>query len=127
MKQHSINMAVWFELPAIDFDRAINFYRILLGVEIIEIDMSELRQGLLPHDDKSLVSGAIVQGEGYRPSMSGSLVYLNGGDDLSNVLARVKLAGGEVLLPKTFLGEGIGYIGKFLDSEGNRVGLHSMN
>jgi len=72
-------------------------------------------------------TGALVKGEGYVPSMDGAVVYLNGGKDLSKVLARVNKAGGKVLLEKTFLSEQAGHIAYFKDTEGNKVGLHSMD
>jgi len=126
MSNTPINMAVWFEIPATDFERAIAFYERILQIDIDPIEMGGLKQGLLPHDDTSLVSGAIVSGLDYKPSREGSLVYLNGIDDLANVLAKVDDAGGTVLMPKTHLGDEIGYIAHFLDTEGNRVGVHSM-
>ena len=41
------------------------------------------------------------------------------------MLVRIEKAGGKVLLPKTFMGDMVGNIAFFLDSEGNRIGLHS--
>lgn len=126
MKKENINIAVWFELPATDFERAVTFYQGILDVEIDSIEMAGLKQGLFPHDDTSLVSGSIVCGMDYKPSTEGSVVYLNGGDDLAVALSKVESTGGKVLMPKTHLGEEIGYIAHFMDSEGNRVGIHSM-
>lgn len=66
-----------------------------------------------------------MQGEGYQPSSSeGVVVYLNGGDDLSVVMNRVAAAGGTVALEKTSIGEN-GFMGFFIDTEGNKIGLHS--
>lgn len=127
MQNTKINIAVWFEIPAINFQRAVDFYQHIFKYNIECIEMAGLKQGLLPHDDTSLVSGAIVSGLDYKPSNNGSVVYLNGGDDLSLVLARVEGVGGKVSMPKTHLGDEIGYIAQFIDVEGNRVGLHSMN
>lgn len=124
--QDSINMVVWFEIPASNFERAMAFYGHILDVEIVVYEVPGLRQGLLPHDNKALVSGAIVTGEAYQPSMEGSVIYLNGGDDLDTILSKVESAGGKVLMPKTHLGDDIGHIAQFIDSEGNRIGLHSM-
>ncbi len=70
------------------------------------------------------VGGAIVQGEGYVPSKEGVLVWLNGGEDLNVVLERVPEAGGEISSSKRSLGEH-GFAAMFLDTEGNRIGLHS--
>lgn len=126
MTQPSINIAVWFEIPADDFDRATAFYQTILDVDIVPCEMSGIKQGLFPHDDKALVSGAIVYGPHYIPSQDGTVVYINGGSDLDRVLSKVESAGGKVLMPKTNLGEEIGNIAQFIDSEGNRIGLHSM-
>ena len=68
-----------------------------------------------------------MKGDGYVPSMQGVVVYLNGGDDLSSMLARVEKVGGKVLLKKTFLSKEAGHIAYFADTEGNKIGLHSMN
>lgn len=124
--QTNINMTVWFEIPAINFERAVQFYQTILDVEIDAIEMAGMKQGLLPHDDPSKVSGAIVCGMDLKPSTEGSTVYLNGEDDLNTVLNKVEPAGGKVFMAKTHLGDNIGHIAQFIDSEGNRVGLHSM-
>ena len=59
------------------------------------------------------------------PSDQGTLVYLNGGDDLSPALGRVGPAGGEVLAEKFRIGEA-GFIAYFRDPEGHKVALHSL-
>ena len=123
---NNINMAVWFEIPATQFERAVAFYETVFDIYIDPFEMAGLKQGLFPHDDKSLVSGAIVCGTGYTPSQTGSVIYLNGGDDLAVALAKVEPAGGQILMPKTHLGDEIGYIAHFIDTEGNRVGIHSL-
>lgn len=64
--------------------------------------------------------------EGAEPSANGVTVYLDGGEDLALPLSRVKSAGGEILIPKTDIGEN-GFIAHFLDTEGNKVALHSWN
>jgi predicted enzyme related to lactoylglutathione lyase len=71
------------------------------------------------------VGGALIQHEMHVPSEKGTLVYLDGGADLSVALGKVAAAGGQVVKPKTSIGEH-GYCAMFVDSEGNRVGLHSM-
>ena len=76
---------------------------------------------------ESGIGGAIVTGPGCVPSDIGPLVYLNGGLDLNNVLLKVNEAGGRVIMDKTFLSETVGYFAMFIDSEGNRLALHSKN
>lgn len=52
----------------------------------------------------------------------GRLVYC---EDVGNELGRVEHSGGKVLMPKTSIGEN-GFIAHFMDTEGNRIGLHSL-
>jgi len=120
------NMISWFEIPAVDFARAVGFYKGILGVEIHEIDMFGQKMGMMPSDGEN-VSGAIVHGDDYKPSADGVTAYLNGGDDLTGVLDKVEANGGTVIVPKTQISEEMGYFAMFLDSEGNKLGLHSMN
>ena len=127
MENNTFNTAVWFEIPATKFDRAVNFYRDILDVDIVECEMDGLKLGMFPHDGKMSVSGAVIYGMDFKPSKEGSIVYLNGGDNLATALSKVEGAGGKVIIPKTHLGDEIGYIAHFLDTEGNRVGIHSMH
>ncbi len=119
---HAIN---WFEIPVTDFARAKAFYETVLGRPIETMTMGPSTMGFLSMGPDS-VGGAIVLEEGATPSRSGTLVYLNGGDDLAPTLARAEGAGGSVTVPKTDIGSGFGFFAHFIDTEGNRVGLHSM-
>ena len=119
---HALN---WFEIPVGDFARAKAFYERVLGISISAMPMGPVTMGMLSSDPNA-VGGAIVHGDGGTPSESGTLVYLNGGDDLAPMLARVVEAGGSVLVPKTEIGNDFGFFAHFIDTEGNRVGLHSM-
>ena len=120
---NSIN---WFEIPVKDFERAKKFYGALFNADIQEMPRPEFKYGILPGDMQGGVTGGIVQGPGFEPGATGPLIYLNGGDDLSAPLARVEQAGGQVVLPKTSIGAN-GFMAHFIDSEGNKVALHSMN
>jgi len=127
MENITFNTAVWFEIPASKFERALKFYHKILDVVFVEEEMCGLKMGLFPHENKTSVSGAIICGMDVKPSKDGSIVYLNGGDNLATVLSKVEEAGGKVVIPKTHLGDDIGYIAHFIDTEGNRVGIHSMH
>ena len=117
----------WFEIPASDISRAAEFYGKLLDTQLETVEaMPGFSMAMLPYTPQEGVGGAIIQGEGYAPSTGGSLVYLNGGEDLNTVLDRVEGAGGKIAQSKTGIGEN-GYVAFFIDSEGNKVGLHSMN
>lgn len=71
------------------------------------------------------VGGGLVQGEGFEPSAKGTIVYLNGGEDLNISLGKVENAGEKIIMPKTSIGQN-GFMAQFIDAEGNRVALHSM-
>ncbi len=117
------HLANWIEIPVNDIDRGISFYNaILSGVTFYKTTLQDIQYGVFPTEDK-FNCGALVKGEGYTPSANGIIVYLDGGPDLSIILDKVEIAGGKVLIPKTYLGEHAGYVGIFIDSEGNKIGL----
>jgi len=124
MPKHAVQ---WFEIPVRDFARARKFYEAIFDYQMPEMEMGPTRMGILLHDQPGGgVGGAIVHSEGCEPSKQGTIVYLSGGNDLSVVLNRVAQAGGQVVVPKTAITPEHGFFGHFLDTEGNRVGLHSM-
>ena len=86
--------------------------------------MDGFNLAMLPHSDSG-VGGALVAGKDYTPSDKAPLIYLNAGDNLDAPLKRIEAAGGKVVMPKTRISDDIGYVAMFIDSEGNRVALHS--
>ena len=120
------NAINWFEIPTTDIERAVGFYGAVFEARL---EVSEMTPGFkmaqFPAENGE-VSGALLQGEGYAPSMEGALIYLNGGEDLSQALDRVEGAGGQVVMPKRDIGEN-GFVASFEDTEGNKVGLHSTS
>lgn len=121
------NAISWFEIPVADFERAKTFYQAIFDYEMPEMMLENIRMGILPHDrDNGGIGGAICAGEGYTPAgEGGTKVYLDGGSDLNTVLNRIAGAGGQVVLPKTPIGEDMGQFAFFADPEGNVVGLYS--
>ena len=118
------NTVVWFDIPVSDLARATQFYSQILGVEMQPMENGPTKMSFFPFEPGS-ASGALVESSDNNPGTKGTLVYLNAGDDLSDPLGRVVDAGGKVLLDKTPIGEH-GFIAHFLDSEGNKVALHSL-
>lgn len=118
------NAIEWFEIPASDLERAAQFYATVLN---LPMDIVEVFQGVhmaqFPTEPGG-AGGAVVSGEGYVPSATGTIVYLSCGDDLAVALGKVEAAGGKILSPKEPVGEW-GFSALFLDSEGNRVGFFS--
>lgn len=115
----------WFEIPAQNFQRAVAFYNVVYEIELHCLEMNGYYMGLFP--EVNGVGGAVIAGEGCIPSDHGPILYLNAGDDLNTMLFRVESAGGRVLMGKTPIGETGGYFALFMDSEGNKLALHSKN
>ena len=118
---HSIN---WFEIPVTDFERAKKFYGDLFGKELHTEKMGGYDMGFFPGEQGD-VCGAIVFGEGYEPCDKGTLVYLNGGEDLSVMLSKAESSGGRVVVQKTQITPEIGFFAIFMDTEGNKIAVHS--
>lgn len=115
-----------FEIPATDISRAIKFYQAILDINIEKMEMPGMEMGILPYKEQ-LVTGVIVKAEGHQPSVNGVTTYLNGGDNLQVILDKVEKNGGKITVPKTPHADESGYFAIFLDSEGNKMGLHSPN
>ena len=114
----------WFEIPTTDLDRATTFYEAAFAITLRRDSCGGHPMALFPYAEPN-PGGALVAMPEMAPRDNGTLIYLNGGDDLSVVLKRVPAAGGKVVMEKTCIGEEIGHIALFIDSEGNRVGLFS--
>lgn len=119
----------WFEIPATDLARAQKFYETIFGVTLLPMDLPNIKMRMFPIDDPmNGIGGAVVDSGGFhKPSASdGPLIYLNGNPDLQLVLDKVAAAGGTVMVPKTEISAEYGYMAVIIDTEGNRIGLHSV-
>jgi uncharacterized protein len=117
----------WFDIPATNFERARTFYEKVFATKLFQPSPKDT-MAMFPADwQKGEIGGGLTQRPGFEPSTKGVAVFLNGGPDLSVVLARVEAAGGKILMPKTKIEMAdAGYMAMFLDTEGNAIGLHSM-
>jgi uncharacterized protein len=123
------NAISWFEIPTTDLDRAQRFYETIFATSLIPLDLQNLRMRMFPIENQmSGIGGALCHNKDfYKPSSTdGPLIYLNGNPDVQNVLDRVEPAGGKVLVPKTQISPEYGYMAVIIDSEGNRIALHSV-
>jgi predicted enzyme related to lactoylglutathione lyase len=119
----------WFEIPSTDLERATKFYEKIFNVTLIPMDMPSIRMRMFPVEDQvNGIGGAVVHSGGFhKPSLTdGPLIYLNGNPDLQQVLDRVVAAGGSIMVPKTEISPEYGFMAVIIDSEGNRIGLHSI-
>jgi uncharacterized protein len=120
------NQVVWCDIPVLDLDRAIGFYSAVLGAPIQKQECEGTNFAVLPRAGEDAVSGCLTPArEGSQPSQQGALVYLNCQGRLDQAIAAVKSKGGRVLETKRQIGP-YGFRAIVLDSEGNRIALHSM-
>jgi uncharacterized protein len=121
------NPVGWFELPALDLDRAEKFYREVLGITLTrQQEMNGLTMSWFPFADQTKgISGSLVFSPDYQPAPQGSgpVLYFTA-PDLETALTRVTAAGGTIIFPATDLGE-YGTIARVQDSEGNHICLHT--
>lgn len=118
----------WFELPAVDFERAARFYETALDVELTREVVGGVPMAVFPHEDGATGGCVIHNPQQLRPAQpgDGALVYLHAEPSLQAAMKRVEKAGGKQDGSLVELPNGYGFIGFFIDSEGNRVGLHSL-
>src|SRR5664279_2619639 len=121
------NAISWFEIPSTDLNRAAKFYETIFDITLTPLVTPEIKMRLFPLEDMMGVGGAIVDSGGFhKPSSTdGPLLYLKANPDVQNVLDKVEAAGGKIIVPKMSIGE-YGFMGAFIDTEGNRIALHSV-
>lgn len=123
------NAISWFEIPTTDINRAQKFYETIFDISMIPVEMPNIKMRMFPLDDMmTQVGGALVDSGGFhKPSVTdGPLIYLNANPDVQNVLDKVETAGGKIMVQKTEISPEYGNMAVFIDTEGNRVALHSV-
>jgi uncharacterized protein len=126
------NTVVWADIPVTDLDRAMAFYGAVLNRKFTKIEgmdgiALEAPPEGAPTDTMPTeypVSFDLALTERTKPSTDGCTIYLNSYGDPEGMLQRAVAAGGELLMPVSDMGEMVGFIGMFKDSEGNKIGLH---
>jgi len=123
------NVVGWFELPVTNMERAIKFYEAVFSFKLERHEMGELDMAWFPFADVPGAPGSLVcHKEFYEPSAEGVLIYFTcHSGDLENELSKVEPAGGKVLMAKKLITEDIGYMALCVDTEGNRIALHSRS
>lgn len=123
------NVAGWFEIPVLDMGRAVQFYETVFDFKLQREKVGELDMAWFPFNMEAYGSAGSLAcaPESYKPSADGVMIYLTANSgDLNNELSRVEAAGGKVLMERKQISEEHGFMATFLDSEGNRVAIHSQ-
>jgi uncharacterized protein len=124
--KHAIS---WFEIPTTDLERAQKFYEAVFQMNMAALDLDNIKMRMFPiNNPMEGVGGALVKTDKFHvPSATdGPLIYLNANPDVQAFLDRIEQAGGKVIVPKTQISEEYGYMAVFVDTEGNRIALHSL-
>jgi predicted enzyme related to lactoylglutathione lyase len=124
----SADTLCWADIPVTNLDRAIKFYSAVLGQEVRKMSEGELEYGLLPHEEQNAsgclcLSGDSV-GDKNQPSQNGPLIYLSVEGRLDEAVKAARDNGGKVLQERQPIGPH-GFRAVIVDSEGNRLALHS--
>lgn len=116
----------WFEIPVADMERAIQFYETVFETELSRNKMGDFDMAWFPWDEDAKGAGGslVHHKDSYTPSREGSLIYFSS-EDVDNELSRIEDAGGKILRPKTEISPDVGFMALFVDTEGNRIALHS--
>lgn len=124
---NTTNALNWFEIPVLDMPRAKHFYQVAFGIHMEEMEMDGILMAGFPGDPGSgKVSGALVKSEYQKPSADGVTIYLNANPDMTDILQRIEAEGAQIIMGKTQITPEIGYMAFFIDTEGNKVALHSQ-
>ena len=123
-KENNLN---WFEISVTDIQRAKKFYETIFEIKMPTDNIMEMDMAFFPYEGGSgKAAGALVKSVMHKPSGNGVKLYLNGNPDLAKALSKVEMAGGKISMPKTKIGDQIGFMAFFEDTEGNTIALHSM-
>jgi predicted enzyme related to lactoylglutathione lyase len=113
---------VWFDLPVADLERASKFYAAVLGIEVSQEKFDNFKFAVLEHGPDG--NGGCLLPNAKEVSPVGILVYMNVDGRIRDAVRQVEKLGGRVLEPVKGIGPH-GFRAVVLDSEGNRIALHS--
>lgn len=117
------SVVTWFEIPAIDFERAVHFYEAVFAIQMRR-DPNFPGMAIFPYEHPA-VTGCIVDSRDAELISAGVCVFLNCDHKLDAVLERTREAGQPVLEEKNYI-PAIGWVARIEDTEGNRIGLHAI-
>jgi len=126
------NVVNWLDLPVADTDRAKRFYETIFDIEMQTQYFEEIKTEMtffapapgVAEATPGKVSAALPQSGHAKAPADGAIVYINANPDIQIVIDKIESAGGKIVMPKTKMG--VAYVALFSDTEGNTLGLHSL-
>ena len=119
------NPIQWVEIAATDLERAKAFYTTVFNLEFQLIEMPDSRMYMFGAPEKMGSAGCLVKSAENKPSTDGTVIYF-ACENVAVEAGKIEQAGGKLIVPKTDIGE-FGFFAQFIDTEGNRLGLHSLS
>lgn len=116
------NRVVWVDIPVADLDRAAAFYAAVLAIKVHREKFGDFSFCVLDHKDGN--GGCLIPKPDGINSTGGILVYMNVDGRIRDAVAKVESLGGKVVKGIESIGPH-GFRALILDSEGNRLALHS--
>lgn len=115
----------WFEIYVADMKRARAFYESVFNVKLTAMPFAEGEMWAFPSNpEKWGCSGTLVKMKGLTPSGVSTIVYF-GSEDCAVEEKLILKFGGKIHKPKMSIGQ-FGFISLAVDTEGNMIGIHSM-
>jgi len=121
-KHYHDNRMVWADIPVSDLTRAIHFYHQVLNVTVEKVQLEKMELAIIEHNAGN---GACLVPDKENISAKGCLIYFNTDGRIKEAVKQTQACGGSILQDTHSIGEH-GYRAIVLDSEGNRIALHSM-
>ena len=119
------NPVGWFEIYVDDMERAKAFYENVFDIQLTKLEMPGLEMWAFPmQPERPGAAGALVRMQGFAAGKNSVLVYFSC-TDCAVEAARVESASGKVEREKFSISPH-GFIALVVDTEGNMIGLHSM-
>lgn len=116
---------VWVDIPVMNLERAVRFYSALIGMDVTVQDTPGFKFAVFPHEGAETGGCLVPEGDGNAPCANGPLVYVNVEGRMKEALEAARAHGAGIVEEPHSIGPH-GFRAVIIDSEGNRVALHSM-
>jgi uncharacterized protein len=119
------NVVGWFEIYVQNIDRAKAFYQNTFQMTLERLQSPDIELWSFPMQPENPgCAGALVKMNGKDSGVGGTIVYFSCADCAVEA-SRAVQNGGQIQKEKASIGQ-YGFIALVLDTEGNMIGLHSM-
>ncbi len=131
----------WYEIPAFDFEKAVDFYKYVMDFKIERRVFGEMHYGVITDGDDGIPGSIVKYNEKLDNRNTEGTVLFFKVLDMSETISRIRQKGGSIIkekslirnpiedgqsvIPKTLIDNSLGYYAVFRDPEGNKMALYS--